>query len=166
MAESTLYLRNRRPNRVVLNYAGSRFVLERRGSREDSVSLPADAAKDTTISRWLKQGILEKISKDSFMRLGARTVDTPTAQFIKRPVRDQRRRDLTLHPADGDTTRSLSQIKDSEVSKSATPNLEWAGDLMTTEEELDEFPEESEKMANYPSKHRDDEEARRKQMGY
>jgi len=166
MAEQTLFVRNRRPNRVVFSYAGNRYVLERRGSREDSTSLPADAKNDVTISRWIKQGVLEKISRDEFMRLGARTVDTPTAGFLKRPVRDQRHRDLRLHPAEADTTRSLTQIEDREVHSNASPNLEWAGELMSTAEELETMPEESEKMPNYPSKHRGDDEAVRRQMGY
>jgi hypothetical protein len=157
MVEQTLYVRNRRPNRVVVSFSGVRYVIERRGSREDSVSLPAEAANDSVVSRWLKTGILEKITKDQFMTLAARTVDVNPAPYLKRPVREQNRRDLGLHPAEADTTRSLTQISDKEVSKAASPNLEWAGDLMSTEEEIEEFlPEQQGDTRNYPSKHRDD----------
>lgn len=69
----TVYLRNRRPNRVVLTHAGLRVVLERRGSREDSVSLPGEALQDATIARWLRAGMIEQISKDSFLELASRT---------------------------------------------------------------------------------------------
>ena len=163
----TLFVRNRRPNRVVFSYAGARYTLERRGAREDSVSLPAEAANDPLVGRWLKQGILEKINRESFMRLASRTVDTRTSEFLKRhPMRTPGSPgELALSPADADTTRSLTQVTDGNVHKSASPNLEWAGELMSTEEELDEFLPDQEEGRNYPSKHRDDDSERR-QMGY
>lgn len=68
-----VFLRNMRPNRVVLQHAGLRVVLERRGSREDSVSLPVDALQDSTIARWLRAGMIEQISKDTFLDLASRT---------------------------------------------------------------------------------------------
>jgi len=67
-----VYLRNMRPNRVVLQHAGLRVVLERRGSREDSVSLPAEALQNATIARWLRGGMIEQISKDAFLDLASR----------------------------------------------------------------------------------------------
>lgn len=163
--EETVFIRNRRPNIVVINYAGQRFALQRRGHREDSVSLPADALNDTTISKFLKQGRLEKISQDSFMRLGARQIDIEANQYLKRPMRDSKHTDLIMYPADSDTTRSPSSIRDADIRKSGTPNLEWSGDLMTTEEELEEM-DYSAPEQNYPSHHRDNDEAVRKQMGY
>lgn len=68
MAE-TIYIRNLRPNRVILKYADLREVLERRGSREDSTSLPADSKNDPIISRWLSAGMIEEISKEDFLSL-------------------------------------------------------------------------------------------------
>jgi len=73
MANDTVYIRNLRPNRVVLQYAGLRVVLERRGSREDTASFPADALSDPTIARWLRQDRVEQISKDQFLDLSGRT---------------------------------------------------------------------------------------------
>lgn len=163
--DDTLYVRNGRPNRVVFYYAGTRTGLERRGSREDSTSLPAEASNDPTVSRFLKQGILEKISREAFMKLGARQIDIEPAQFLKRPVRDGKRADVLMHPADADTTRSPSSLRDADVRKAAVPNLEWQGELMTTAEELEEMDYDA-PQHNYPSHHRDDEEARRRQMGY
>lgn len=72
MAE-TIYLRNLRPNRVIVTYADLRVPLERRGAREDTTSMPADARNEPTIARWLRSGIIEEISKESFLTLAART---------------------------------------------------------------------------------------------
>lgn len=69
----TVYVRNLRPNRVVLLHAGLRVTLERRGSREDTTSLPADALNEPTIARWLRASMIEEISKEDFMNLAART---------------------------------------------------------------------------------------------
>jgi hypothetical protein len=164
--EDTIYVRNRRPNTVVFSHDGIRYSLDRRGSRADSVSLPADATNNSTISRWLKTGILEKITKDSFMQLAARKVDVEPNPYLKRPVRSQSKGELQMGPAEADTTRSLTQITDVGVHKAASPNVEWAGDLMTTEEELEDFIPDIEDQQNYPSKHREEDVARRKQMGY
>ena len=163
--ETTLYVRNGRPNILVLNYAGSRIPLGRRGSREDSTSLPVEAMNDPVISRWLKQGLLEKISRDAFMKLGARQIDIEPNQFLKRPVRDGRTADVIMHPADADTTRSPSTLRDNDIRKAATPKLEWSGDLMSTDEELEEM-DYSAPEHNYPSHHRDNDDAVRRQMGY
>lgn len=166
--EDTLYVRNRRPNRVIFTYAGNRIRLEHRGHREDSWALPADAANDPTVSRWLKSGILEKISRDSFMRLGSRTVDIAPNEFLKSPKVRGKGGGVVMIAADADTTRSPSQLSDKSVQDAADPRLQWAGDLMTTEQELDEYQYDSQDQSgqNYPSKHRGDEEARRRQMGY
>jgi len=69
---TTLYVRNTRPNRVILKYADLRHILERRGSREDSWSLPIEAQRDPDISRLLRIGVLEEIDKETFLTLAER----------------------------------------------------------------------------------------------
>ena len=168
--ETTLYIRNRRPNRVAFLYAGNRVRLEHRGHREDSWALPSEAENEPTISRWLKQGVLEKITKDSYMRLGARTVDIAPNEFLRSHKVRARNSGVPMIASDGDTAGTLTIIADKEIHAHANPQLQWAGDLMTTEQELEEYQYDSKDSAagsqNYPSKHRGDEEARRKQMGY
>lgn len=73
MATDTIYVRNLRPNRVVLLHAGLRVILERRGSREDTTSLPSEALNEPTIARWLRAGMIEQISKEDFLDLASRT---------------------------------------------------------------------------------------------
>jgi hypothetical protein len=163
--DDTLYVRNGRPNILVIHFDGNRIPLGRRGARDDSTSLRGEAANDPTISRFLKQGLLEKISRDSFMKLGARQIDIEPNQFLKRQVRDGRTADVIMHPAEADTTRSASTLRDVDIRKAATPKLEWSGDLMSTEEELEEM-DYSAPEHNYPSHHRDSDEAVRRQMGY
>ena len=164
MAESALYVRNGRPNRLVLPLTPRQF-LERRGSREDSTALTKDAKDNPTIARWLKEGTLEQITRDQFMKLAARQIDIEPGQYLKRPVRNGRTADLQMHPAEADTTRSPSSIREPDVRKAAVPRLEWNGELMSTAEELEEL-DYSAPENNYPSKHRGDDEAVRRQMGY
>lgn len=163
--DTTLYVRNGRPNRIVFHAAGVRYMLEHRGNRADSAALSQDAAREPVIVRWLQSGQLEKISREAFMRLGSRTVDTLPNEFLKRNVRQQNARDLDMKPADGDTTKTFTQVDEGDVHKTVRARLrpEWAGDLMTTEEELETLSE-TQAHQSYPSKHRD-EDARR-QMGY
>lgn len=73
MASDTIFVRNFRPNRVVLTHAGLRIVLERRGSREDTASLPAEALNEPIIARWLRAGMIEQITKEDFLNLSARS---------------------------------------------------------------------------------------------
>jgi hypothetical protein len=174
--EEALYVRNGRPNMIVFNYGGVRYALQHRGNRQDSTALPKEAINDLTISRWLKIGQLEKISKESFMALGARTVDVLPNEYLKRPVRGLNKNDGNLDipmvvadKAGGkeqNTAGTLTHLKDGDVQKQVREGVsaKWAGDLMSTEEELEEFLPEQEEQANYPSKHRGDEA--RQQMGY
>ncbi len=164
MAQDTLiYVRNARPNKVIFYYAGVRYPLEHRGHRGDSVALPAEAAQDGTISRWLQQGQLEKISRDSYMKLGARTVDILPNEYLAQPMRSGRGAAAGVVPmqnAEGDTSKGLSTVKDADVFRSVREGLspKWGGDLMSTEEELDspEFTNQQDNKANYPSKNRED----------
>lgn len=169
--ENTIYVRNARPNAIVFHYAGTRFKLEHRGNRGDSVALPKDAQSDASVMRWLQNGQLEKISRDAYMKLGTRTVDTLPNEYLDRSVRKQNARDLDLLNAgkassnEQDTTGALTHVSDGEVHKTVRDRLtaKWAGELMTTEEELEDLAEQQSE-GNYPSKHRDS--AARQQMGY
>ncbi len=169
--EDNLYIRNARPNRVVFHYNGVRYLLEHRGNRQDSVALPAEAANDQSVSRWLQIGQLEKVSKESFMKLGARTVDVLPNEFLARGLRQPRGGEVQLVNAtvagaqEQDTTGARTHIADGDVHKTVREKLspKWAGDIMTTEEEL-ETMDFSTETANYPSKNRDSGE--RRQMGY
>lgn len=163
--DNTLYVRNGRPNTVIFTAGGIRHKLEHRGNRQDSAALSEDASREPIVVRWLQSGQLEKISKDAFMRLGSRTVDTLPNEFLARSVRKTNARDLDMKPADADTTRTLSQIDDGDVHKTVRARLrpEWAGDLMTTDEELETLADDQKHQA-YPSKHRDSEV--RREMGY
>jgi hypothetical protein len=163
--EEALYLRNGRPNMIVFHYDGVRYKLHHRGNRADSISLPAEAKNDPEISKWIRKGQLEKISKEAFMKLGARQVDILPNQFLKRDMRKHRGAEVTMRPAEADTTKSLTQLDEKDVHKQIVEksSLEWAGDLMSTDEELETMDYSDDSM-NYPSKHRD-EDARR-EMGY
>lgn len=121
----TVYLRNNRPNRVVLTHAGLRVVLERRGSREDSVSFPAASLQDATTARWLRAGIIEQISKDAFLDLAAR-IDAydPNVRSENEPtiVSDIRDRDLPL--IDDKTTPNI--IDTDKIDRTLlSPSIEW-----------------------------------------
>jgi hypothetical protein len=164
--EDTLYVRNGKPNRTVFHFNNVRYLLEHRGNRADSVSVPIEALSDPLISRWLKNGQLERISKESFMRLNARKVDVLPNTYLKRhEMRSGNAWGVPMEHADADATRSKTQIPDKEVHKTVREKLtpQWAGDLMSTEEELETLDLTQEHLS-YPSKHRDDSE--RRQMGY
>jgi hypothetical protein len=163
--EDTLYVRNARPNSLVIRYAGTRQLLGHRGSRTDSWALPREAENDQTIARWLKSGHLEKISKESYMKLSARTIDVLPNEYLEKRLRQRNGLDVKMSPADADTTRTLTQITDGDVHKQVrdTVSPKWAGELMTTEEELESTEFETQ-QADYPSHHRDSEA--RRQMGY
>lgn len=165
--EKSLYIRNGRPNRVVFHFNGVRYPLEHRGSRQDSVALPIEAANDQQISRWLQIGQLEKISQDSFMKLGARTVDILPNEYLKQNVRKPGGLNVPMTAAESDTARTLTQVEDRDVQNMVRENVspKWAGDLMSTEEELEsaEFANQQ-AQPSYPSKNRDDDV--RRQLGY
>lgn len=167
MSDERIYVRNGRPNQVVFHCNDVRYVLGHRGSRQDSVALPAEARNDTLVSRWLKMGQLELISRDSFMKLNARTVDILPNEYLKRPVRKEKGLMVGMKAADADTTKKPSQVEDGDVHRMVRETIspQWAGDLMSTEEELEsqEFAAQQTRP-NYPSKNRDEDV--RNQLGY
>jgi hypothetical protein len=130
MAEGTLYLRNLRPNRVILKYAGLREVLERRGAREDTTSLPAEARNEPLIARWLRAGMIEEISKEDFLELAAsgdlfdpqnRSEDEPK---LKNTVRDPR---VPQVPMAHDNSATPTVIDTDKIDKKLlSPQVEWA----------------------------------------
>lgn len=154
--EKTLYVRNARPNMVVFKFNDIRFVLQHRGNRADSVALPIEAKDDNLISRWLKNGQLEEISRDSYMKLGRRSVDVLPNEFLKRDVRNAKAADLRLVQSKDDASGLKVDIVPTEAVKTTSDisRPEWAGDLMTTEEELETFDYSESGNANYQSKHR------------
>lgn len=162
--DNLIYVRNARPNKVIFHYNDVRYVLEHRGHRQDSYSLPAEAERDGQISRWLQQGQLEKITKEAFMKLASRTVDVLPNEFLRQPMRTGRGSGAGVVPmvnADADSTRSHTQVKDVDVFRVVREgsSAQWGGDLMSTEEELEspEFINQQQKSANnYPSKNRED----------
>lgn len=171
MAEE-IYVRNGRPNTVVVKYGDLRIPLAHRGglgrdlreSPGDSCALPGDAATDPTISRWLKNGTLEKISKEAYLSLRARNVEVLPNKYLAQSVRSPRGGAVPMDAAEADTTKTRTYVADANVHKSVREaRPEWAGELMTTEEELEEMEIERQEQ-NYPSKHRDEDQ--RRQMGY
>lgn len=155
-SEQVLYVRNARPNMVIFKFNDVRYVLQHRGNRADSVPLPEEARKDNLISRWLKNGQLEEISKEAFMQLGKRSVDVLPNEFLKRDVRNNRAADLKLVTDKDDASGLKVNIVPGDATKTVNKisRPEWAGELMTTEEELELFSYEDQGNANYQSKHR------------
>ena len=156
--ESTVYLRNKRPNGVVFHFDGIRYKLEHRGHRQDSVAVPAEALQDGQINRWVQLGQLEKISKESFMKLGQRTVDVLPNEFLKRSMREGRGIEVPMRKADSDTTGSLSVVEEGDVTRVVRDHVspKWAGDVMSTDEEIEEYGYDNQnEQQNYPSRHRD-----------
>lgn len=155
----TLYVRNARPNTFVFYYNGVRYSLKHRGNREDSTSLPAEARTDGNVRRYIESGHLELVSQDAFMALGKRQIDVRPTEFLKRSgVREQGVGiGVPMTPAEADGNKGLTQVKDTDAHKAVreSTRLDWAGDLMSTEEELEQF-DYSKPEHNYPSHHRDE----------
>jgi len=162
----TVFLRNKRPNAIVFHYAGTRVPLAHRGNRADSVALPAEALEDAQVSRWIQVGQLEKISQEDYISLQKRRIDVLPNEFLKQSnIRNQgaAQTGVPLEKTGADTGNVDQKDVIADVRDRVSPK--WAGDLMTTEEELEVYDyTKNEESANYPSKYRD--EAARNQMGY
>lgn len=128
MANNVLYVRNLRPNRVVLTHAGLRVVLERRGSREDTTSLPEDARNEPIIARWLRAGMIEEVTKEDFLDLAARSdAFDPNLRAENEPLtkslRDPRTPGL---PMSHDNSATPTVIDTDKIDKTKlSPQLEW-----------------------------------------
>lgn len=127
-----LYVRNTRPNAVLVKHNGIKYTVERRGSREDTVTLPADAKDDPTVANFLQKGILEEISKEAFMRLGERS-EGRAAFALKKSGEE-----VNL-PHSGETAREPFVLADKVIDESKylrTPRPEFAERVPSTAEEL------------------------------
>lgn len=164
--EDVLYVRNARPNRVAFVFGGHRYLLEHRGNRADSTSLPIEAQHDATVSRWLKNGQLEKITQNAFMKLGTRQVDVVPTEFLKQQNLTRAKGVGMNAPDSLSGSTQLSQLEQNDVHETVRKTrLEWAGDLMSTDEELESTDyEDGNVNNNYPSKHRGSDA--RREMGY
>jgi hypothetical protein len=117
-----LYVRNQRPNRLVVRYADLRIVLERRGSREDATALPEEARQDRTISRWFTDGKLEEITQDQFESLKGRLEDEPMAPLKHKAVEVN----LPMNPP-AHVTPTLIDADNAELKEEfMSPHLEFA----------------------------------------
>jgi hypothetical protein len=153
--DQILYVRNARPNTVVFPFDGVRYKLEHRGNRADSTALPPGARQDALIERWLKNGQLEEISHSSFMQLGKRSLDTLPNEFLKRDLRNSKNTDLRLVENKDETSKQKIDIVPADATKKAgeVSRPEWAGEIMTTEEELETL-QYDDPATHYPSKNR------------
>lgn len=148
MASDILYVRNRRPNAVLVRVDGIKYTVERRGSREDSAALPGAWRDDPGVAAFLHQGILEEISKDAFMALGSRPEDTIVEDKQGRARKVPGPTDLPLVeraaneinvPINPDDHRQPTVITDETLRKTAklrSPNPEFAGVIPSTAEDL------------------------------
>jgi len=139
----TVYFRNMRPNRVVLQYADLRVVLERRGSREDSVSFPSESLNDSTIARWLRSGLIEQISKDAFLELASR-IDAfdPNMRSENEPaILETLRKDPGL-PMSQDP-RTPTVIDTDKIDRTQlSPTIEYQNTPTSTNDEFNLAPQE------------------------
>jgi hypothetical protein len=144
-----LYVRNMRPNAVLIRVDGIKYTVERRGSREDSAALPAAWRDDPSVQTFLNQGILEEISKDAFMTLGSRPEDTiveergrpkrvpgPTELQLK----DKRGEDEVNIPINNpETSREPYIITEADLRRSTpdrSPQPKFADEVRSTSEDL------------------------------
>lgn len=128
----TIYIRNLRPNRVILKYADLREVLERRGSREDSTSLPSEAKNDPVISRWLSAGMIEEISKEDFFALTS-SLDAydPNRRHVDEPELSNptRSRVLPIKGMDDELGRTPTVVDTDKIDREMlTPTLNYKKD--------------------------------------
>lgn len=145
-----LYVRNGRPNRLIIKHAGLKYLLERRGSREDTTSLPVEAENDPVVARFLRNGYLEKISKEAWMTLNAREEDTSYALNVRQA------KDVNV-PMGHAASQTPTVIADKDLQETAhlrTPDLQFAKTVPTdvelgfapAEDEVVEVDEEKEAL--------------------
>lgn len=151
-SDGVLYVRNSRPNAVLMRVEGLKITVERRGSREDTAALPGDWRNNPQVATFLQRGILEEISKDAFMALSGRPEET----FVEergRPKRVpgptevplvQRPSDAINIPINPEDHRQPTVITDETLRKSLhlrSPRPEFAGEVPTTSEDLQRIEE-------------------------
>jgi hypothetical protein len=145
--EDAIYVRNTRPVGVVLKLGKDiRYNLAYRGHRQDAIALPAEAANDREIARWLGEGRLEQISKEAYVRLAKRQMDQPRPdQTVGTSV------NIKINPEDH---RRPTIGAERDFKTNSTPTVRLAGDLLSTEEELELLEIQGGQDVNYPSKYR------------
>lgn len=147
MSQDIIYVRNNRPNAVLVRVDGLKYTVERRGSRDDTAALPGDWRSKPPVSTFLHQGILEEISKDAYMALGMRPEDTiieergrakkvPGVTDIALVERSASEVNIPINPEDH---RQPTVITEENLRKTAplrSPKPEFAGEVRTTEEDI------------------------------
>ena len=148
MASDIVYVRNNRPNAVLIRVDGIKYTVERRGSREDSAALPGDWKNKPPVSTFLMQGVLEEISKDAFMALGSRPEET-IVEERGRPKRVPGPTDIPLversaddvnipinNPEESREPYIITEADLRNTTKLRSPNPAFAGEVRSTEEDI------------------------------
>lgn len=146
MENDIFYVRNTRPNRVVLKYAGLRIILERRGAYPDTAPLPEDARRDPGVIAWLRKGVLEEITKEDFIALGEKDFASPDYRGKdEAPLKKQQAPDLPMGDYNAEIDMKLPYTIPKDLlnnrdflQENLSPKLEWRDDLIPTGEELKE----------------------------
>jgi hypothetical protein len=137
MAE-TVYLRNNRPNAVLVRWNGMKFAWERRGSREDNLPVPADLLDDMTVQRFLREGILEQISKEAFFDLGQRTGEKPNIPLKQHTALEV---NIPFQPVDHREPFIITDKTIAETKPMRSPNPQFEGRVKPTDVELGYVPD-------------------------
>ena len=150
MAEPILYVRNRRPNAVLIKFENLKYPVERRGSRQDTVALPPEAREDPVVSQFLNKGIVEEISKEQFMALGGRPENPVAGEKDKQerlhdyPLDRTRANEAAIPMEPEETSRTPYIITDKDLRSSMefrTPAPRFAVDFPSTDEEIQQIEE-------------------------
>lgn len=133
---AVLYIRNTRPNAVLIRYVVGdktmKYTVERRGSREDTTVLPLEAKDDPVVAGLINRGIIEEISKEAFYALDARKEGRPAYALAKKGEQVN----LPISPEDSRTPMVIADktLDDSKFLR--TPRPEFAERVPSTSEEL------------------------------
>lgn len=135
-----IFVRNGRSNVLVVRFGDIRVPLGRRGSRDDTLSLPTEAKNDPILSRWLKEGKLEEISSDDFFRLAGRSDAWDRDRRAEdEPAIVSRVRDVAvpMNP-EGGNSQEPTVIRDETLAdtRPRTPQREPVTPPLSTSEEL------------------------------
>lgn len=141
MANEVIYVRNLRPNGLIIKLNGLKYpVLERRGARGDTMALPVEAENDPIVAKFLRTGYLEQISKEAFFELSSRTEDT---RFPLRTRKHEHAATVAI-PMNSESSAEPYVIKDKDLAETAhlrSPNLELER-VVSTDVELGFAPDE------------------------
>lgn len=128
-----------RPNRLSFRYAGLKYILERRGAREDSTALPVDARTNPTILRWMKMGVLEEITQEDYIELSVRITDEDIRENLAKAFKPN----LPMGDYNAEIDMKMPYVipkahLDDEKFKqeNMSPRIEWTKPPISTSEEL------------------------------